>query len=278
MTELTQAQIDAREALLSTSPIAGVFAETGTGKTTFMSHLMSDPRYRKVLYIDGDRGGATIAHLTSKADLCEYRYPKQVTNALAAQQWMCNELVKAHKVPDVGAVVVEGVARIYEDLVGEAFSDVDADQLKGNKLRQLYIVPANLVKAVIVQICNLQARFQKAGRGVPIFFTCNTKELSDDAGNKSWQSPALSDSAIKVIMGRSDAFVQLERRGNNVSLLTDRDKYQAHRKVRHHGAAAALAKMKNPNAVSMLQTWADAIAADSAQIDSYLSQQPQPQQ
>lgn len=278
MSNLTQAQIDAREALLSTSPIIGIYAETGTGKTTFVSHLMGEPRYRKVLFVDGDRGGATIAHLTGKADLCEYRYPKQATNALAAQQWMCAELAQAHKVPNVGAVVIEGVARIYEDLVANAFANVSEDQLKGNKLRQLYIIPANLTKAVIGGICDLQSQFQRAGRACPIFFTCNTKERSDDDGERTWQVPSLSDSTVKVIMGRADAFVQLTRRGNNVSLLTDRDRYQAHRKVRHHGAAAALARLQNPTAVTMIQTWADAVAADSAQVAAHLqSQQPQPQ-
>lgn len=285
MSSLTQAQIDAREGFLSGastatggSPIIGVFGETGTGKTTFMSALMAEPRYRRVLFIDGDRGGATIAHLTSQADLCEYRYPKRATNALAAQQWMCAELAQAHKVPNINAVVVEGVARIYEDLVASAFMDVSEDQLSGHKLRRLYIVPANLTKAVIGAICDLQSQFQYAGRAVPIFFTCNTKERSDDDGERTWQAPSLSDSAIKVIMGRSDAFVQLVRRGNTVSLLTDRDKYQAHRKVRHHGAAAALARASNPNAVTMIQTWADAIAADSAQVAAHLqAQQPQPQ-
>jgi len=278
MSTLTQTQIDAREALLSTSPIIGIFGETGAGKTTFMSALMADPRYRRVLYIDGDRGGATIAHLTGRSELCEYRYPKQATNALAAQQWMCAELAQAHKVPDVGAIVVEGVARIYEDLVASAFTNVSEDQLVGHKLRRLYIVPANLTKAVIGAIGDLQSQLQRANRAVPIFFTCNTKERTDDETGKTWQVPSLSDSAIKVIMGRADAFVQLTRRGTTVSLLTDRDKYQAHRKVRHHGAASALARVTNPNAVTMIQTWADAIAADSAQVAAHLqSQQPQPQ-
>lgn len=281
MSNLTEAQINARESFLGHPgkpgcPIIGIVGHTGTGKTTFLSALMAEPRYRRVLFIDGDRGGATIAHLTAQPGLCEYRYPEKADDPLAVQQWLCSELAHAHRVPDIGAVIVEGVARQYEDLVGDAFAEASPDSLKGNKLRQLYIVPAGLVKAVLTRIGLLQSRLQKAGRAVPIFFTCNTKRAMNDDG-KTWQVPNLSDAAIQLIQGRADAFVELTRTGSRLALHTDRTSDTSYRKVRHHGAAVALAKLQNPNAVTMIQTWADAIASDASQVEAHLSQQPQQQ-
>ncbi len=252
------------------NPIIGVWGDTGVGKTTFVASLMSVPRYRKVLYIDGDRGAATIAHLTVQDSLCDYRYPKNATMSLDVQQWMVAEIAKAHKVPDVGAIVIEGLARLYESAVGEAYQNATEEQLKGHKLRQLYIVPSGHVKAVLEMVCCLQARLQQANRAVPIFVTCNSKEAHSEDGSKHWDVPGISDSAAKIIMARGDAFVQLERSGNTLSVRTDRDNNTKFRKVRHHGAAVAIGKLKQPTAVSMLQTWADAIAAESQAIGAHL--------
>ena len=237
---------------------------------------MEDPRYRKVLYIDGDKGGATVAHLTRQAGLCDYRLAKG-TCSLARQQWMSREISLGHKVPGIQAVVIEGIARLYEDAVGEQFQTASPEDLSGNKLRRLYIIPSGLVKAVFSAVGNLQAQFNAAGRGVPIFLTINTKEKSDDDG-KAWEVPAISDSATKIIMGRADAFVQLVRVGKNVRIMTDRDQNTTHRKVRHAGAAADIAKLKNPTAPQLLQTWADAQAAQGDDIAQYLQTESTSQQ
>ena len=275
-TTLASAALVALEALLSTSPIVGVYAETGTGKTTFVASLMEDPRYRKVLYIDGDKGGATVAHLTRQAGLCDYRQAKG-TCSLARQQWMSREISLGHKVPGISAVVIEGIARLYEDAVGEQFQTASPEDLSGNKLRRLYIIPSGLVKAVFSAVGNLQAQFNAQGRSVPIFLTVSTKEKSDDDG-KTWEVPAISDYATKIIMGRADAFVQLVRVGKNVRIMTDRDQNTTHRKVRHAGAAADIAKLKNPTAPQLLQTWADAQAAQGDDIAQYLQTESTSQQ
>lgn len=262
-------QSAALESLLSTCPIVGIYAETGTGKTTFAASLMESPRYRKVLFIDGDRGAATVAHLTRQESLCDYRQAKG-TCALAVQQWMSREIALAHKVPEIQAVVIEGLARLYEDAVGEAFQTASPEDLSGNKLRRLYIVPSGHVKAVFAAIGNMQAQFCAQGRAVPLFLTVNTKEKSTDDGGTVWQVPSISDSATKIIMGRSDAFVQLARAGKNVRILTDRDQNTTARKVRHAGAAVAIARLKSPTAPQMLQAWADAQAAEGDDIAQYL--------
>jgi len=57
-----------------------------------------------------------------------------------------------------------------------------------------------------------------------------------------------------------------------VSLRTDRDGNTLYLKVRHHGAAIALAKMRGPTAVTMIQTWSDSIAADSSAVAARISQ------
>jgi hypothetical protein len=275
---ITQAQSDAREFLLRDCPIVGLYGETGAGKTTFVASLMGDPRYRKTLFIDGDRGGATVAHMTSQAELCDYRSPKQATNSLAVTQWICREIANAHKVPGVQSIVIEGIARVYEDAVGEQFASADESSLVGHKLRRLYIVPSGHVKAIFATIGNLQAQLAKAGRACPIFVTVNTKDMTDDESGDTWQVPAISNSATKIVMGRADAFVQLQRVGKNVSVLTDRDHRTSLRKVRGHAAAIAIAKMRNPDAVTMLQVWADAIAADAIAVVNHLQTQAQPQE
>jgi hypothetical protein len=258
--------------LLSGCPIIVVYAETGTGKTKFTSTVMEDPRYAKTLFIDGDRGGATVAHLTSRPELCDYRRPDNAVNALMVQQWICRQIAGAHKVPDVGSIIIEGLARVYQDSVGEEFSRASAEDLIGHRLRRFYIVPSGLVKSIITLAGNLQLQLLKAGRSVPIILTCNTKEKTDDNSGRSWQIPAISDSTTKMLMGNADAFVQLRRSGTTTSILTDRDQYTTARKVRHHGAALAIAKLRNPTLPTMLQTWADATTASAAEIDKALNE------
>lgn len=177
----------------------------------------------------------------------------------------------AHKVPDINAIVIEGIARTYEDLVGEAFATATPDKLSGYHLQKLYVVPSQLVKSIFAMVNNLQSQLQSQGRAVPIFVTINSKTARDDAAGKAWQVPAISDSATKIVMARASAFVQIQRIGRNVSLLTDRDQNTDARKVRHHAAAQAIAKLRNPTAVTMIQTWADAIANDSAAVGEHLS-------
>jgi len=264
-------QIIAREALLRDCPIVGVYAETGTGKTMFAATLMHDPRYRKTLYLDADRGCATIAHITTQEALCTYRRPgKGVVNAFALQQWLVSEIALAHKVPGIQAVVIEGLARIYEDLVGEEHNKVSPEDMVGNKLKRLYIIPAGMVKGVISAISNLQAQLVSVDRAVPIFVTINAKEKQGD-NETVWQIPSLSDSASKILMARSQAFVQLVRLGKTLSIATDRDAHTTLRKVRHAGAAIAIAKLRNTTAPQMLQVWADAVAVESKNVSNHLT-------
>lgn len=264
---------NALDTLLADCPIVGVWAETGTGKTTFCGSLMEDTRYRKCLYLDADRGATTIEHLTSQPDLCDYRYPENVVNAHGLQQWLIKQLVRASSVEGIGSIIVEGVARIYEDAVGEQFATASEDQLSGYKLMQLYNVPAQQTKAVLVMIGNLQAKLRKAGRAVPIIFTCNTKERRDDSEGAVWQVPAISDTSVKLIMARANGFVQLQRRGSTVTIATDRDSRTTARKVRHAGAAKAIAKLRNPTLPQMLQTWADAKATQTQSVTQFLSKE-----
>ena len=271
MTEQQSEPLSPLEDLLSACPIIGVYGKTGTGKTTFGASLMGDPRYRKVLYLDADRSSLTVQAYVRQESLCDYRAP-DVTSALALQQWLVRQIAGAHKVPGIQAVIIEGLARLYEDLVGEAYAQASPEDLVGDKLMRLYIAPAGLVKATITAACNMQSQFIKSGRHVPTIITSTTKEKSEGF-KKGWDVPALSDSATGLLQARSDAFLQMERSGKTTVLRTDRDNNTSMRKLRGATAAQAVAALKNPTAPQMLQVWADCLAAEGAAVHEYLQSQ-----
>jgi hypothetical protein len=273
MTNLTQTQIDDREILLADCPIIGVYAETGTGKTTFTGSLTHDERYQRTLFIDGDRGQRTMAAVLQNPDLCELIRMERVTNALALQQWLSREIGRADQDPAIKAIVIEGLGRVYEDAVGEAYAAADEKDLKGNGLKRLYIVPSGLTGAIISSVCNLQHRLIAAKRSVPIFVTVTTKTETDD--DHEWEIPALSTKRTKQLMARSESFVQLTRKGTTVRVHTDRDARNPFRKLRGEPAARAVANMASPDAPSMLQVWADAEGAERRQVAQYLLEQAQ---
>jgi hypothetical protein len=272
MTNLTEIQIADREKLLADCPIIVVFAETGTGKTTFTGSLLMDERYQRTLFIDGDRGQRTMAAVLQNPGLCKLRKMDGVTNALALQQWLSREIGQADQDPEIKAIVIEGLGRVYEDAVGEAYAGASEKDLKGNALKRLYIVPSGLTGAIISAVCNLQHRLIAAGRAVPIFVTVTTKTETDDDGHE-WEVPALSNKRTKQLMARSEAFVQLSRTGTNVRIHTDRDARNPFRKLRGEDAARAVANMINPTGPLMLQTWADAEGADRRNVEKILQGQ-----
>jgi len=277
MSNLTETQISDREILLADCPIIGVYAETGTGKTTFTGSLTMDERYQRTLFIDGDCGQRTMAAFLQNTALCNLRECDDVTGALAYQQWLSREVNKAHEDQSIKAIVIEGLARVYEDGVGEGYQAAEEKDLKGNGLRRIYQVPSGLTGAVISAICNLQRRLKHARRSVPIFVTLTTKTLNSEDMSKSWEVPALSAAKTKQLMARSEAFVQIQRRGSNVRILTDRDANNPFRKLRGADAAIAVANIAQPDAPTMLQVWADAEGKARRAVDQIVAGQTPPQ-
>ena len=85
------------------------------------------------------------------------------------------------------------------------------------------------------------------------------------------QVPAISDSAVKIIMARADAFMQLQRRGTTTTIATDRDHQTTARKVRHAGAAKAIAKLRGATLPQVFETWANARASDAEIVAKVLN-------
>jgi hypothetical protein len=141
----------------------------------------------------------------------------------------------------------------------------------GPSLMKMFGPGAGMFKAMCTHVGNLQQHLRKAGRACPIVMTLNTKGKMDSS-MAMFELPEVSDNCARALMRGCGVFVEMQRIGKNVSLKTDRDGNNPFRKVRGMTAADALRKLRNPNCVTMIQAWADALHLEDKQVTEALAQ------
>ena len=265
------------EELLSDGSIIGVAGASGTGKTTLMAELTEEPRFRKLVYIDGDGSGMTVKAIIKNPDLCEHWVvPPNCTTALDTLRWYRERMAAAVKVPGVGSIIVEGIARLYEDAVGEAFY---IDSLKrgakamegGRNAQRQYQGPANLIRAFLQGVGSMQVAARGLERPIPIFVSCNTKVLQNEEQKTSYEMPSLSVNLAGVYKSRMDALLHIKRNGKVLRVFTDAQGDETYRKMRHAPSAAAVARLQNPTMIQILNTWADCLAQETALVAQHVN-------
>jgi hypothetical protein len=264
------------------SPLIYIFGPSGVGKTSLTSTLFEHEAYRRVLLIDADQGDGTVENFTNDERLCDRRVfdddPKQRLG------WFLRTLEQAHTV-ECGAIFIEGLTAVHGGLLADELRALQtvpgAPGAKGPALMRCHIGPSSSARTLIDTIRNVKLRRIKAGNGVPIFVTMNTKDVPVD--------PNAFDSARKVIpdwsanltdtaMRSADAFLEMQRTPTTPSvtrLLSQKTVDNSFRKLRHSEASALVDRQSNLTLPGLLTLWATTVATSSANVSSYLDQQSQ---
>lgn len=279
---MTQQQTDL-DKYLATWPLFGLWGTTGRGKTCLAASLVDEPHLYPVIMIDADSGGETSRGLEAPGVFERWTPSDPDMDVVALTQWLVQQITRVRTV-DCGAVIVEGIGRIYSLFQGEAALKMLANNaatldsltkdLDGNKGRASYKAGAALIKAVVTQLAMLrrakagQAKLGKRGGLVLVTLTTRFAQVTKGGQMVETVSPELSKNATASIMAESDGFFELRRTGDRTTLIVDADDTCEFRKARNPVTAAVLARLANPTFGSILDAYAQGTAQISASANA----------
>jgi len=259
------------DSFLQSWPLFGIVAPSGEGKTWLTASLTDLPWARPMRLIDLDAGAATIAALTERRDLIDYRAYKGDADSLSLARWTIDELKAAHAA-DCGCIALEGLGKLYMLMQGEMTDAAItpgmklaelAKKLDGHHGQALYKAGAGIMRAVVTQISLLnrakQQQAHRGGRGGIIVITLTTRvsQITESGRMMKITSPELSENVAGSLMSACDGFFDLVRDGSTTRLLVDKDQHHPLRKARNPAVAAKLAALRNPTFGAIVDAYLD---------------------
>ena len=250
------------------SPVVFLYGPSGVGKTHLVGSIFRHPLYHRVLYIDIDQGGTTIAEYTLNEQICDRQEFDQVPSMRVG--WFNKQLAYA-RTAKCGAIVIEGFTSILTGMVSAKLEQIDDPD--GPEAMRAHIGPSNRTGALIESFRSLKQYRLANKAGVPIIVTLNTRYSPVDPTDMKnparkivpdW-SQNLNDKAMRVASG----FVEIDRTPTGVTLHTQATPDNKARKLRScvpftkndpnaPNAAALIQREVNLTLPGMFALWASA--------------------